>query len=94
MNYSIENLITTLFSLSIKLGVGLLSQIIIHYLCNLIYYSLLVQTHSKKRGKLEVQRLNDIVFVQFNARINNRKISRKFDPLCAREEEHDENVRE
>jgi hypothetical protein len=41
-----------------------------------------------------VQRFNDIVFVQFNAQINDRKISRKFDHSCAREEEHDENVRE
>ncbi|XP_078151442.1 uncharacterized protein LOC144546766 [Carex rostrata] len=51
-------------------------------------------THSKKRGKLEVQRLNDIVFVQFNARINDRKILRKSDPMCAREEEQDEYVRD
>ena len=43
---------------------------------------------------MEVQRLNDIVFVQFNARINDRKILKKSDPLCAREEEQDEHVRD
>jgi rubrerythrin len=41
-----------------------------------------------------VQWLNNTVFVQFNARINDQKILRKFDHLCAREEEHDDNVRE
>jgi hypothetical protein len=43
---------------------------------------------------MEVQRLNDIIFVQFNACINDRKLLRKSDPMCARDEEQEEYVRD
>lgn len=42
------------------------------YFCFIAFFDIL-QIHTKKRNRLEVQRLNDLVFVQFNAKLKDKK---------------------
>jgi len=59
-------------------------------LCNYLYFELyksvilLLQIHSKKRNRLDSKRLNDLVFVKFNALLKSKFSDTSRDPLAAK----------
>nr|CAD1823691.1 unnamed protein product [Ananas comosus var. bracteatus] len=46
--------------------------------------------HTKKRNRLEQKRLNDLVFVKFNARLRLRQADRNRDPIALNDRDEDE----
>lgn len=44
-----------------------------------------LQIHTKKRNRLGTKKLNDLVYVRFNARLGDKKINKERDPLAVRD---------
>ncbi|CAI8586277.1 unnamed protein product [Vicia faba] len=64
-----------------RLGIRILSQTCSASGCER-NWSIFEHIHSKKRNRLEHQKLNDLVFVRYNLRLQNRKIRNgSYDPI-------------
>nr|CAD1831681.1 unnamed protein product [Ananas comosus var. bracteatus] len=57
---------------------------------NKLQYYFWFQIHTKKRNRLEQKRLNDLVFVKFNARLRLRQADRNRDPIALNDRDEDE----
>ncbi|XLU24295.1 hypothetical protein S245_060361, partial [Arachis hypogaea] len=66
-----------------KLAIRVLSQTCSSSGCER-NWSIFEHIHTKKRNRLEHQKLNDLVFVHYNLRLQQRNLMRKqsYDPIC------------